>query len=219
MKSHHLALVKTWQQLLLQHRVIAVIRAPQVEIGVAMAKAVADGGIRLIEVTWNSARPATLVSQLRSQLPDCSVGVGTILDLEQLEEAIAAGAQFIFCPHFSSTLLEASVYRHHTPLVPGALTPTEIVTAWQAGATTVKIFPIQAMGGASYLQTLRSPLSQIDFIPTGGVTLNNAKGMLDAGAIAVGVSSALFCPGAVAEGNWRKITQRTRTLLTNMNMA
>lgn len=146
MKSHHLALVKTWQQLLLQHRVIAVIRAPQVKIGVAMAKAVADGGIRLIEVTWNSVQPAKLVSQLRSQLPDCTIGVGTILNLEQLEEAIAAGAQFIFCPHFSPPLLETAVYQHYTPLVPGVLTPTEIVTAWQAGATTVKIFPIQAMG-------------------------------------------------------------------------
>lgn len=218
MNSESLDLAKSWQRLLLQHRVIAVIRAPELEIGLAMAKAVADGGIRAIEVTWNSTRPDTLISQLRHQLPHCTIGAGTILDFNQLRAAVAAGAQFIFCPHFNPALLKAAIERLHVPLVPGVLSPTEIVTAWQAGATTVKIFPIQAVGGANYLKSLRSPLSQIDFIPTGGVTIDNAKEMLDAGAIAVGLSSDLFPPAAIVRENWQAITQRARNLLTEIEI-
>ncbi len=215
MKSDNLV-AKSWQQLLLQNRVIAVIRSPQIEVGLAMAKAVADGGIKLIEVTWNSAHPAATILRLRSQLPDCVVGAGTILNLNQLQEAIAAEAQFIFCPHFSPTLLKTAIFQYQIPLVPGTLTPTEIVTAWQAGATTVKIFPIRALGGAEYLKSLRQPLSQIEFIPTGGVTIDNAKAMLDAGAIAVGLSSDLLLPSAVAAGNWQEISRRTQTLLSKI---
>lgn len=214
-QSDRIALVKTWQQLLRQNQVIAVIRAPQIEIALEMAKAVAAGGISLIEVTWNSRRPATVVSQLKLELPNCSIGAGTILNLDQLRQAIAVGAQFVFCPHFDPTLLEVA-QRHQIPLVPGVLTPTEIVTAWQMGATTVKIFPIQAVGGATYLQSLQKPLSQIAFIPTGGVTLDNAKTMLDAGAIAVAISSDLFPSTAVATNDWQAIAQRARTLLSEL---
>ncbi|WP_036484812.1 bifunctional 4-hydroxy-2-oxoglutarate aldolase/2-dehydro-3-deoxy-phosphogluconate aldolase [Myxosarcina sp. GI1] len=216
MKSDN-SVAKSWQQLLLQNRVIAVIRSPKIEVGLAMAKAVADGGIKLIEVTWNSAYPAATILRLRSELPHCIVGAGTILNLDQLQEAIAAEAQFIFCPHFSLTLLKTSIFQYQIPLVPGVLTPTEIVTAWQAGATTVKVFPVRALGGARYLKSLRQPLSQIEFIPTGGVTIDNAKAMLDAGAIAIGLSSDLLLPTAVAACNWQEITQRTQTLLSKIN--
>lgn len=217
MKSNNLDLV-SWRQSLLKHRVIAVIRSSQVELGLAMAKAVADGGIKLIEVTWNSDNPATLITRLKLQLPDCIVGAGTILSLERLHEAIAAGAQFVFCPHFNPNLLRAAS-EYQIPLVPGVLTPTEIVTAWQAGATTVKVFPILALGGAAYLKSLRQPLSQIDIIPTGGVTVDNAKAMLDAGAIAVGLSSDLFLATAVATRDWQTITRRTQTLLSEIKTA
>ncbi|MBE9169713.1 bifunctional 4-hydroxy-2-oxoglutarate aldolase/2-dehydro-3-deoxy-phosphogluconate aldolase [Pleurocapsales cyanobacterium LEGE 06147] len=206
----------SWQQLLLLHRAIAVIRSPRWEIGLAMAQAVAAGGIKLIEITWNSDRPEALISQLREELPDCQIGAGTILELQQLKEAIACGAEFIFCPHLNYTILEVAVNNYHIPLVPGALSPTEIVNAWQAGASAVKVFPIQVMGGANYLRSLQGPLGYIPLIPTGGVTPDNAKEMLTAGAIAVGLSSHLFPKSLVMSEDWHTITQRTQTLLASL---
>jgi 2-dehydro-3-deoxyphosphogluconate aldolase/(4S)-4-hydroxy-2-oxoglutarate aldolase len=207
---------QSWQQLLLLHRAIAVIRSPHQEIGLTMVQAVAAGGIKLIEITWNSDHPEALIARLREELPDCQIGAGTILELQQLKEAIACGAQFLFCPHLNPTMIEVAVNHYHIPIVPGALSPTEIVNAWQAGASAVKVFPIQAMGGASYLKSLQGPLGTIPLIPTGGVTLNNAKEMLTAGAIAVGLSSHLFPKSLVDAKDWQTISQRTRTWLAGL---
>jgi 2-dehydro-3-deoxyphosphogluconate aldolase/(4S)-4-hydroxy-2-oxoglutarate aldolase len=211
-----LTVSQSWQQLLLLHRAIAVIRCPQREIGLAMAQAVAAGGIKLIEITWNSDRPAGLISQLREQMPDCKIGAGTILELQQLKEAIACGAEFVFCPHFNPTIIEVAVNHYHIPIVPGALSPTEIVSAWQAGASAVKVFPIQTMGGADYIKSLQEPLGSIPLIPTGGVTLDNAREMLTAGAIAVGLSSHLFPKSLIEAEDWQTITQRTQTWLASL---
>lgn len=177
-----------------------------------MAQAVAAGGIRLIEITWNSDRPADLITQLRSDLPDCWIGAGTLLTQEQVKGAIAAGAQFLFTPHVDQGLIELAISQD-VPIVPGALSPTEIVQAWQAGASSVKVFPVQAMGGASYIRSLQGPLGQIPLIPTGGVTVENARSFLDAGAIAVGLSGDLFPQSAVSQGNWDLITQRAAMLI------
>lgn len=206
-----------WLRLLRQHKAIAVIRHPEMSIALAMAHAVAAGGIKLIEITWNSDRPSELIAKLRVDLPDCIIGAGTILNLQQLQKAISAGAQFIFSPHFERDLLEASVYRYQIPFVPGVFSPTEIVNAWNSGAKTVKVFPIKALGGADYIKCLQAPLNQIYLIPTGGVTIDNAKAMLDAGAIAVGVSGDLFLPELIAAQNWSEITNRTRILTTNLS--
>ena len=208
-----------WQQLLLCHRAIAVIRSPQLELGLAMAKAVAQGGIKIIEIGWNSDRPDRLVPLLRKELPDCTIGVGTILNSQQLKNAIACGTQFVFCPHLNSNLLTTAVAEHQIPLIPGALSPTEIVTAWQLGASAVKVFPIQAVGGADYIKSLQAPLGHIDLIPTGGITLDNAPAMLSAGAIAVGLSSQLFPNPLVEAKDWQAITQRTQTFLSSLELS
>jgi 2-dehydro-3-deoxyphosphogluconate aldolase/(4S)-4-hydroxy-2-oxoglutarate aldolase len=205
-----------WQDLLKVNRAIAVIRAPEMELAVAMARAVAAGGIKLIEITWNSHRPEEAIFRLRQQLPDCIIGAGTILDLHQLQEAIAAGAQFIFCPHFEPILLTTSRDRYRIPLVPGALSPTEIVKAWQAGANTIKVFPIQTVGGADYIKSLKGPLGQVELIPTGGVNLNNAKEMLKAGAIAVGLSGDLFPRSLIDTKNWQAISDRTQLFIQHL---
>jgi 2-dehydro-3-deoxyphosphogluconate aldolase/(4S)-4-hydroxy-2-oxoglutarate aldolase len=176
-----------------------------------MAQAVAAGGISLIEITWNSDRAPDLISQLRSELPTCIIGTGTLLNLEQLQQSIDAGAQFLFSPHADTALIEAAVTAG-VPMIPGALSPTEIVTAWDAGATCVKVFPIQAVGGASYIKALQGPLGHIPLIPTGGVTLENAKEFITAGAIAVGLSSELFPKPLVTAQDWDAIAQRARTL-------
>ena len=202
----------SWLSLLQTERAIAVIRTPDLALGRHLAKAVAAGGLRLIEITWNSDRPAQLISTLRQELPDCVIGAGTLLEPTQVREAIAAGAEFLFSPHTNPTLIRIAV-DHQVPMVAGALTPTEIVTAWQAGSSGVKVFPIQTVGGARYLRNLRDPLAGIPLIPTGGVTLENAAEFLAAGAIAVGLSGQLFPQDAIAAGDWQQVTDRTKALM------
>ncbi|MBZ8181996.1 bifunctional 4-hydroxy-2-oxoglutarate aldolase/2-dehydro-3-deoxy-phosphogluconate aldolase [Oscillatoria salina] len=200
-----------WLKSLSQYRAIAIIRAPRNKLGLQMAYSVVIGGMQMIEITWNSEKPTELVSQLRRELPGCIVGAGTILNKTQLREAIACGAKFIFTPHVDPVLIQAATHAG-VPIVPGALTPTEIVTAWQAGASCVKVFPVHAMGGATYLKSLQAPLNQIPLIPSGGVSLKNAKSLIDAGAIAVGVSSHLFPKKLVATHNWEAIALRAKAL-------
>lgn len=180
-----------------------------------MAKAVADGGMKLIEVAWNSHQAAKLIHQLRVELPHCLIGVGTILTLDQWWEAIAAGAQFFFTPYINLEMIQTAAAQQ-VPIIPGALSPTEIVTAWQAGAVAVKVFPVQSMGGVAYIRHLQGPLGHIPLIPTGGVTIDNAKEFVQAGAVAVGLSSQLFPPDAMATHNWTEITQQARMLLRSV---
>jgi len=201
-----------WLQRLRQHRAIAVIRASERQTGAQMAQAVAAAGMRLIEITWTCDRAAALITQLRTELPACQIGAGTLLNREQLQAAIAAGAQFLFSPHTDPALIRLAV-EQGIPMIPGALTPTEMVAAWQAGASSVKIFPIQAVGGSRYIQSLQGPLSSIPLIPTGGVTVENAAGFLQAGAVAVGLAGDLFPQAAIANQDWQRITAQARTLL------
>lgn len=204
-----------WLSLVKAQRAIAVIRASKRELGVRMGQAVAAGGMALIEVTWNSHQAAQLVHQLQLELPDCMIGAGTLLTLDQLWEAIAAGAKFLFTPHVNLELIQAA--RHQQiPIISGALSPTEIVTAWQAGAASVKVFPVQSLGGAAYIRQLQGPLGQIPLIPTGGVTLNNASEFLQAGAIAVGISGELFPKQAIANADWQTITERAKDLMATI---
>lgn len=191
--------------LLRQHRAIAVIRADDVSLGLHLAQAAAAGGIRLIEITWNSVQPQQLVSTLRQQLAHCTIGIGTALSIADLKQAAGAGAQFCFCPHTDAGLIEAA-HALQMPIVPGALTPNEIVAAWQAGASAVKVFPVSAVGGASYIRSLQGPLAHVPLVPTGGVTVKNASEMVEAGAIAVGLSTGLFPQAMVADRNWTAIT-------------
>ena len=205
-------MLDTWLQLLKQHKAIAIIRCSEMNLAYHMAHAVAAGGINLIEITWNSDSPARLIAQLRAELPYCTIGVGTILNLHQLQEAVSAGAQFAFAPHFDADLLNACLSNYQIPFVPGVFSPTEIVRAWQQGAKVVKVFPIKSLGGAEYIKCLQEPLNQIALVPTGGITINNARSMLDAGAIAVGISSNLFPQNAIALQDWTTITTRAKYL-------
>lgn len=205
----------SWLQLAQLQRAIAVIRAPNFEVGLQLAKAVAAGGMKLIEITWDSEAAAELIDRLRHDLPDCTIGTGTILTVAHLKDAIAAGAEFAFMPHTNFDLIAIAVHRN-IPIIPGALTPTEIMTAWQAGASSVKVFPVQSVGGASYIQNLQAPLGHIPMIPTGGITLENAEDFITAGAIAVGLSSSLFPKAAIETRNWDKIRHQAETLLKTL---
>jgi len=197
------------------HKFIGVVRSAQFDLGLAMAQSLRDGGMRLIEITWNSDRPADMVSKLKFLLPDCTIGVGTVTSVEELTMAIACGAEFVFSPHVNLPLIEAAM-KANIPIIPGALTPTEILTGWQAGATAVKVFPVKAMGGASYINCLQGPLGNIPMIPTGGVTLENAQDFIKAGALAVGLSGDLFPQELLDKRDWEAISRRLR-LLTHPN--
>lgn len=207
-----------WLKLLRQHKAIAVIRCGDLNIAYNMAQAVAAAGMNLIEITWNSDRPAQLIAQLRADLPHCTIGTGTILDLNQLSTAVDAGAQFAFSPCFDAQLLETCLSRYEIPFMPGIFSPTEAVNAWQHGAQAVKVFPIKSLGGAEYVKCLQGPLSHIPLIPTGGVTVENAVRMIEAGAIAVGISSNLFPTCAIVNQQWSQITERTKVMLHQLQM-
>lgn len=207
---------QSWRKLLRQYRAIAVIRTDNIEQGIDMAKAVAAGGMNIIEITWNSYQPGEIIKQLKQDLPHCTIGTGTILTLEELKEAIAAGIQFCFTPHVNQTLIKTAI-NHNIPIIPGALSPTEIITAWQAGASCVKVFPVQAIGGIAYIKGLQGPLGSIPLIPTGGVTLDNAAYFIEAGAIAVGLSSQLFPRHALDDQEWDIITQQAQFLMKRLS--
>ena len=201
-----------WLSLLQQHRIIAVVRADNVSVAREMALAAAAGGIKLIEIAWNTDRAESLIPKLQQELPDCKIGTGTILDISMAERAIACGCSFLFTPHTNPDLIAKGV-EHNIPVIAGALTPTEIITAWQAGAAAVKVFPIKIMGGVDYLQCLQPVLRDIPLIPTGGITLQNADKFLEAGAIAVGISSDLFSSEAIMDDDWTTIIARSQALI------
>nr|WP_286395005.1 bifunctional 4-hydroxy-2-oxoglutarate aldolase/2-dehydro-3-deoxy-phosphogluconate aldolase [Pseudanabaena mucicola] len=204
--------VNPWLSLLQQHRIIAVIRADNVSLAREMALAAAAGGIKLIEIAWNTDRAESLIPKLQQELPDCKIGTGTVLDTDSAERAIACGCSFLFTPHTNPELI-AKGLENSIPVIAGALTPTEIITAWQAGAAAVKVFPIKVLGGVEYLQCLQPVLRDIPLIPTGGVSMQNADKFLAAGAIAVGISSHLFSPEVIAEDDWTTIIARSQTLI------
>ncbi len=201
-----------WLTLLRRHRAIAIIRAPDIKTGLAMSKAAAAGGFGLIEVAWNNAQPAPMMAAIRQALPGCVVGVGTVLTPDDLQGAIAARAQFCFTPHTDGDLIDLA-QAHSMPMIAGAMTPTEIMTAWQAGAASVKVFPISALGNGDYIRSVLGPIGSIPLVPTGGVTSESAPDLMAAGAIAVGLSTALFPKSEVAQGNWAAIEARSRYLL------
>jgi len=199
-------------QQLKQHRLIAVISVDRADLAENMALAAARGGLHLLEITWTTPQAAEIIARLRSSLPQCCIGAGTLRDRQQVNEAVAAGAQFGFAPNTDIEVISAARDRG-LPFVPGALSPTELMAAWRSGATAVKVFPISAVGGASYIRSLQRPLGDIPLIPTGGVTAENVGDLLDAGAIAVGMTSALFKPQWVASGDWDSIADRAAQLI------
>jgi 2-dehydro-3-deoxyphosphogluconate aldolase/(4S)-4-hydroxy-2-oxoglutarate aldolase len=177
---------------------VPVLRADSPEQALTLASAIAAGGVTVLEVTMTVPGAIRVMRTLAEQRPDILIGAGTVLDPETARMCILEGAQFVVSPALNIRTIEMC-HRYTIPVLPGALTPTEIVTAWQAGADVVKVFPASAMGGAKYLKTLKAPLPQIEMIPTGGVSVATARDFLDAGAFALGVGADLVDPRAAPE--------------------
>jgi 2-dehydro-3-deoxyphosphogluconate aldolase/(4S)-4-hydroxy-2-oxoglutarate aldolase len=191
---------------------VPVLRAESVEQAMALAGAIADGGVTVLEVTMTVPGAMRVMRRLAEERPDILIGAGTVLDAETARMCILEGAKFVVSPALNLKTIEMC-HRYTIPVLPGALTPTEIVTAWQAGADVVKVFPASAMGGAKYLKTLKAPLPQIEMIPTGGVSQATAAEFLEAGAFALGVGADLVDVKAMAEGRPEVITESARKYL------
>ncbi len=191
---------------------VPVLRAGSVDQALALAEAIAAGGVPVLEITMTVPGAIHVMRRLAETRPDLLLGAGTVLDPETARMCILEGAQFIVSPALNLATLDMC-HRYSIAALPGALTPTEIVTAWQAGADVVKVFPASAMGGASYLRSIKAPLPQVELIPTGGVSLATAEDFLRAGAFALGVGADLVDTKAMAEGRPELITETARKYL------
>ena len=187
---------------------LPIVRAESEAQALALVDALAAGGATAIEITMTIPKAIPLLSKLTKDRPELLLGAGTVLDPETARLCMLEGAQFIVSPALNFRTIEVC-QRYSVAVMPGALTPTEIVTAWQAGADVIKIFPANAMGGASYLKSLKSPLPHIDMIPTGGVSLENARHFMESGAFALGVGGELVNRRAITENRPEAITERT----------
>lgn len=192
---------------------VPVLRATSAKEAMTIADAIIAGGVTVLEVTMTVPGAIQVIEQLAKHHGEkLLIGAGTVLDAETARSCLLAGAQFIVSPALDVRTIELC-RRYSVPVMPGALTPTEVVTAWQAGADVVKVFPCSALGGAKYLRALQGPLPQIQLIPTGGVSLGTAEEFLSAGAFALGVGGDLVDAKAAAEGRTEVITENARKYL------
>jgi 2-dehydro-3-deoxyphosphogluconate aldolase/(4S)-4-hydroxy-2-oxoglutarate aldolase len=204
------ATTKAWIE---QLGIMPVLRARSAKEGHALVEALMAGGITVMEVTMTVPGAVGLLRELKKQYgANLLLGSGTVTDAAQAEETIDSGAEFVVSPSFSPEVV-AKTKQMGKVSIPGALTPTEVITAWRAGADYVKIFPCSAVGGAPYLKALLAPFPELRLIPTGGVTLQTARDFLQAGARALGVGTDLVNPKAMEEGNPGKVTETAKAYL------
>jgi len=192
---------------------VPVVRAQSAEEAIQAIDAIRAGGIDVLEVTMTVPDAVPLIAQVARRFGhDAVIGAGTVLDAETARACILAGAQFVVTPTLRAETI-ACCKRYGVPVFPGALTPTEVLAAWEAGADMVKVFPCSALGGASYIKALKAPLPQVDLVPTGGVNLETAADFIKAGASALGVGADLVDLEALRAGNAAVVTERARKLV------
>jgi 2-dehydro-3-deoxyphosphogluconate aldolase/(4S)-4-hydroxy-2-oxoglutarate aldolase len=198
--------------------VVAVIRLQDPARLHAVVDALTAGGIRALEVTMTVPGAIDLIREIAPTLPqEFLIGAGTILDPETARRAIEAGAQFVVGPVFRRAVIEEA-HRLDRPAIPGCFSPTEIQGAWEAGADIVKVFPATSLGPA-FFRDVRGPLPHVKLMPTGGVSIENADEWIRAGAVAVGVGSALLDTRAIAAGDYASITEKARRIVANVQDA
>jgi 2-dehydro-3-deoxyphosphogluconate aldolase / (4S)-4-hydroxy-2-oxoglutarate aldolase len=189
--------------------VVAVVRAERSDELVQVVQAISEGGIRAIEITMTTPGALDVIKYCAEQFrASVLIGAGTILDTETARAAILAGAEYLVAPTLNPAVIKLC-RRYSKIIIPGALTPTEILTAWECGADLVKVFPATAMG-PRYFRDIKGPLPQIDLIPTGGVNLENAGEFIRAGASAIAVGSNLIDKEAMAREDWQVIRDTAR---------
>lgn len=198
--------------------IVAVIRIREPEKLRAVVEAISDGGIRALEVTMTVPGAVELIRELAPTLPPGFVlGAGTVLDPEAAARVIDAGATFVVSPVFRTPVIDAC-HARGVAAMPGCFTPTEILEAWDAGADVVKVFPATALGPA-FFKDVRGPLPQVKLMPTGGVTVENAGDWIRAGAVAVGVGTALLDAKAIAANAWGVLRTNAERIVENVRKA
>lgn len=190
---------------MLEHKIIAVVRSSDSSKLVDVAQALLAGGVPIMEITFTVPGALEVLRAVRSALGDkVLLGAGTVLDSETARAAILAGAEFVVSPTVNIDVLR-TCRRYDKAVLPGAFTPTEILTAWENGADIVKVFPAE-VGGPGYFKSIHGPLPQIRLMPTGGVNLQTARSFLEAGACCLGLGTALVDKKAIEQGDFDRIT-------------
>ena len=185
--------------------IVPVIRNENEQDALDVISAIVAGGISVVEVTMTVPGALKVMARIARERPEILLGAGTVLDPETARICMLEGAKFIVSPCLNVKTIEIC-QRYDVAVLPGALTPTEILTAWQAGGDVIKVFPASAMGGAPYLRSLKAPLPQVDLIPTGGVNLQSAISFLESGACALGIGADLISTAAVAQERAAEVT-------------
>lgn len=190
--------------------IIPVVRAQSADEAMQAIDAIREGGINVLEITMTVPGAVKVIEEVSTKYgSDALVGAGTVLDPETAQACIDAGARFIVSPALNLDTI-VLCKKLNVPIMPGALSPTEVVTAWDAGADLVKVFPCGSVGGASYIKNLKGPLPQIKMIPTGGVSLATAADFIKAGASALGVGTDLVDVKAIRAGKGHVVTERAK---------
>lgn len=193
--------------------VVPVVRAPRAELALRAVEALIAGDLPIAEITFTVPDALVAISQASARFSERAlIGAGTVTSADEALAAIQAGAQFIVSPGFDPEIVRVA-HEHDLPVMPGVLTPTEIMAALRAGAEWVKIFPCAAVGGASYLRALRGPFPELKLLPTGGVSLANAADFIAAGAAALGVGSELVDPRQLEEAQLTSLSDRARAFV------
>jgi len=199
--------------------IVPVVRAPSPELAVRAADALVAGGVSVLEITMTVPDAVSVLALLSERFGERAlVGAGTVLNAEQARACLDAGARFIVSPGLDLGTVEA-VRARGVAMLPGALTPTEVMAAVKAGADMVKIFPCSALGGAPYLRALRGPLPQVKLLPTGGVSLSTAHEYIAAGAVALGVGTELVDTALLSAGKDSELTHRAQQFVAAVRSA
>jgi 2-dehydro-3-deoxyphosphogluconate aldolase/(4S)-4-hydroxy-2-oxoglutarate aldolase len=201
--------ISTVIELITETRLVAILRLPDLSRALRLSQALLEGGASVQEFTLTNPEALEAIKEVRAKLPAfnegrAAVGAGSVRSLAEAEAAITAGAQFIVTPITQLEVI-AACKEAGVPITPGAFTPTEIATAWEAGADIVKVFPARMLG-PGYVKDILAPMPYLKLMPTGGVDLENLGDYLDHGAVAVGVGGNLLDKEAISNGDWEKIT-------------
>jgi 2-dehydro-3-deoxyphosphogluconate aldolase/(4S)-4-hydroxy-2-oxoglutarate aldolase len=202
---------------ILEAKVIAVIRMSDTDKLFQVTEAIRLGGVKAIEITMTVPDALDVIrTMVQKKSPDVLIGAGTVLDAKTAVAAVRAGADFLVSPITNFDMIKAC-RKLDKFVAPGALTPTEIVAAWESGADVVKVFPATSVG-PKYFKDLKGPLPQIRLMPTGGVSIENARDFLDSGACCVAIGTALLDKKAIAQNDWNVLTQKARQLVESLRI-
>jgi len=197
----------TIKQVMTTSPVMPVMVINQLELAVPLARALVDGGLKVLEITLRTPVALEAIRQIKAEIPEAIVGAGTIINIQTLEQALAAGAEFIVSPGVTEQLLDAALSTG-VPLLPGVVTPSEVMRLMDKGITAMKFFPAEAAGGIPMLKSIGGPLPQVMFCPTGGVNPKNAPEYLALSNVACVGGSWMAPTDLVDAGNWAEVTRR-----------